>query len=199
MFDRKRFLEIRRQSFERRLRARSCDSGLEPAYDDQLLPGPIAECRFARLLEIVRDPVVIAERHPDFDRKNLQRPGETARRDPDNRKRMAVDEQVRTEHGWIEIMLLPIGVADDGNWSVAADRFLLWRERAAARQWNAENREITRADDRAESPPRVAFLAEPDHRKVVRHHVGENSILGANVLVSRVGKAAIRFRILFVL
>src|SRR5204863_9955981 len=43
------------------------------------------------------------------------------------------------------------------------------------------------------------LLPETVHGEVVRHDVGEDRVLSANVLVSWIGKAAVRFRVLFVL
>src|SRR2546430_1560728 len=199
LFDGERFLEIRRQSFERRFRGGGRKAGFEPANDDQLLPSAIAEGGLARLFEIVRDPVVVAEWQPDLDGKDLERPGKTARRDSHDRERMAVDKELGAEHGRIEIMFLPVGVADDRDRRVAAERFLFRREGASAGEGNAENGKIIRADDSTKGAPRVALLAESDHSEVVGHDIGEDGVLGADVLVSRVGKAAIRFRVPFVL
>ena len=163
------------------------------------MSGAIAQGGLAGLLEIVCDPVVIAERQPDFDGENLERAGESARRDPDDGEGMAVDQQFGAEYGRIEIMFLPVGVADDRDWNVAPECFLFRRERPTADERNAEDGKIIRADDAAESAPRVAFLAEADHGEVVRHHVGEDRILAADVLVGRIRKTAICFRVLLVL
>src|SRR5437588_2949651 len=112
---------------------------------------------------------------------------------------MAVDQQLGAEHGRIEIVFLPIGVADDRDWRVATKLFFFRREGSTADERNSEDGKIIRADDPAKRPPRVAFLAEADHGEVVRHHVGEDRILAADVLVGRIRKTAKRFRILFVL
>jgi hypothetical protein len=112
---------------------------------------------------------------------------------------MPVDEQFRAEHGGIEVVFLPISIADDRNRRVPAQGLFLGQERPPARQGNAKDGEVIRADNGGERAPRVALLAEADHGEVVGHHVGKDAVLGANVRVGGIREAAIRFGILFVL
>jgi len=77
--------------------------------------------------------------------------------------------------------------------------FCFGQECATAHQWHAENGEVIRTNHGAECTARVAPFANPDKRQVETHHVAEDSILLANVPISRIRKTAISFRVLFIL
>ena len=112
---------------------------------------------------------------------------------------MAVDHHLRTNQRGNRVLLLPVGIADDRDGAASARCLFLGQKRATARQWHTENGEVIRTNNGAECAARVTLFANPDERQVESHHVAENSVLLANVPISRIRKTAISFRVLFIL
>src|SRR5438034_8812023 len=108
--------------------------GFKPAHDAQLRSFAIVNRGLVHRLKIVRYLIVNTHRQPNLRRQNLHRADETLRRDSDDRERTAVDEQLRAEHAWIEIVFLPVTVTDDHDRRVAAAHFLFRSKLAASRQ-----------------------------------------------------------------
>src|SRR6185295_18637919 len=190
---------IRRQPHECRFSHGRGDPGFQPAHDPELRSVAIVHGDLVFRSEIVRHLIVNAHRQPNFRRYNLHRADETFRCNTDDRERPAVNEYLRAERVWIEVVPLPIIVTDDRDRRVAAGRLFFRQKCATARERDTEHGEIVRTDYGSERTARISFLPETDQREIETQRVAEDGVLFADIAISRIRKTAELFRILLVL
>ena len=163
-------LETRRQRLQRRSRRDRGHPRLQSADDHELFAPAILELALVPGLEIIRDLIVNPERQTNLRRENLGRAGEALRENSDHGERAAVDRNRRAQHRGIEAFPFPIVVAHDRDRRIAAGCFLFRPEGAALHRHHPHDREIIGAHHVGERASRAAFVAQPDHGEIVRHH-----------------------------
>src|SRR5205807_9366377 len=112
--------QIGREPFERRPGCGRRHPGFKPAHDAQLGSLSILNRGLVSRLKIVRDLIVNTHRQPNFGRQNLHRADETLWRNSHDGERATVDQYLRTEKVWIEVVLLPVTVTEIGDRRVVA-------------------------------------------------------------------------------
>jgi hypothetical protein len=151
------------------------------------------------LLEVVERGVVHAEGKPQFGGGQSHGAAEAVGRHSNHGEVSRVDLDLAAQDVRVASHLLPQAVAEDGDRSLAARRFLVGGESPAQMQTHAQGLEVVRGDGVAEHPPRGLAFGQPDHGEVVGHHVLERVVAAADIEVVGVGERAVRIRSAFVL
>ena len=186
-------LELGGQLPERRRRRLGRQARFQAAHQDERLAAPVRHRRRGRVVahEIVFDELVRADWHPDLGGCQGGRSSEAARRDPDDRERAAVDADRPAQETDVAAVTLPVRVADDGDSGSASGALLLFGERAAGQQVNAERGEVVPSHRRAERAARGVGLPDADKRHREPHDAAETAVVVPNVDVARVRESAI--------